>query len=535
MKLVSVALMKAIEAEANSRGLSYREMMARAGKGVADFVDARYRNSEGVVLGLVGPGNNGGDTLVALEALAHAGWDARAYLLHGLPKETDLLDRFLGAHGSVANAEEDPRFRKLDEWLKAAGVLLDGLLGTGTSLPLRPDCAKLLGHISTQAALPHVVAVDCPSGVDCETGQAAPECIPAEVTICMAAVKKGLMQFPAFSLAGSIMVADLGIPAETAIWKDVKDQVLTSQQIKKVLPERPMDAHKGSFGTVMIIAGSINYPGAGVLSAEGAYRIGTGLVRLAVPGPVQGAISGRLPEATWLILPHEMGVIAEGAEDIVLKNLDRVTALLLGPGLGLEETTAVFIEKLIDKKMGKHGKGNIGFVTQENNSTAKKVTQLPPLVVDADGLKILSRMTDWHQSIPRGSILTPHPGEMAILSGLTVEEIQKSRIEIAREFAAKWGHVLVLKGALTVIAHPDGHLVIVPVATSALAKAGTGDVLAGIITGLRAQGLAPFEAAYAGAWIHARAGCIAASEMGHSAPVMASDVIRYVKDAIREL
>ena len=182
---------------------------------------------------------------------------------------------------------------------------------------------------------------------------------------------------------------------------------------------------------------------------------------------------------------------------------------MIGPGFGTENSTKEFIENLLEGKyLSKKNAQRIGFVHQETEKNEENNAKLPPMILDADGLKLLAQIKDWHKKIPAPTILTPHPGEMSVLTGLSKEEIQENRQEIASKYAKEWGHVVVLKGAFTVIASPDGRMTVIPVASPALARAGTGDVLAGLIVGLRAQELDAFDAAVAGAWIHAQAGSV---------------------------
>jgi NAD(P)H-hydrate epimerase len=231
-----------------------------------------------------------------------------------------------------------------------------------------------------------------------------------------------------------------------------------------------------------------------------------------------------------------MGVVSAGAAEVVAKNLERATAMLIGPGVGMENTTKEFIENLLTGKSApKKGAGHIGFVHDANEKHEEKSEKLPPLVFDADGLKLLASLKDWPKLLPELAVLTPHPGEMSVLTGLSKEEIQEDRLGVAGRFAREWNHVVVLKGAFTVIASPDGRLVVIPVASPALARAGTGDVLAGLIVGLRAQGLEAFDAAVAGAWIHAQAGLCAADDMGTTASVLASDVLISIPDVLSDL
>ena len=520
MKLVTVAEMRAIEREADANGLSYAQMMENAGQNLAREVATAYGYSpDKSVLGLVGAGNNGGDTLVALAHLALKGWRATAYTVRQRPNDP-FIERLQRAGGRYVPGEEDPDFRKITALLDEHNVLLDGILGTGTHLPLRPDLLAILAHIQKILATikepPHIVAVDCPSGMDCDTGQAAPECLSAEMTVTMAAVKQGLLRFPAFKLAGEICLASIGAIVELPTWKGLKRVVAEARLARSLLPRRPLDAHKGTFGAALVVAGSLNYTGAALLSGEAAYRSGAGWVTLAVPAPLHSPLAGRFPEATWLLLPHDNGFIASAAAEIVLQNLARPTALLIGPGFGLEDTTAQFLDRLLD---GQNGGG----------------VRLPPAVIDADGLKLLARLENWPARLPSPAVLTPHPGEMAVLTGLSREEIQADRIGVAERYAQAWGHVVALKGACTVIAAPDGQTAIIPVATAALARAGTGDVLAGLIVGLRAQGVEAFPAALAGAWLHAQAGLRAADTLGNTASVLAGDVLAAVIEVISDL
>jgi NAD(P)H-hydrate epimerase len=542
MKLVTVAEMRAIEKEANAKGLTYEHMMENAGQGLAEVLQENFQEfkQEGV-LGLVGSGNNGGDTLVALAILVSRGWMGSAYIVRPRPEGDPLMQRLEQAGGKIYRVEDDPGYERLTALVENHALLLDGVLGTGVHLPLKKEVAVVLDAagraLDSLAERPKVIAVDCPSGVDCDTGEAAVECIPADLTVTMAAVKRGLLKFPAFELMGDLQVVGIGLPGdgeEMESWRSVNRIVPSVERIRDMLPWRPADAHKGTFGTALIVAGSLNYTGAALLAGEAAYRIGTGLVTLAVPTPLHAALAGQFPEATWLLLPNEMGVISSTAAGVVKDNLGRATALLVGPGFGMEDTTREFLSRLLGNSM-RHSRSGIGFVHAEKENEQTQANGLPALVIDADGLKLLADIPDWPKRLPGPAVLTPHPGEMSVLTGLSTAEIQADRIAVAERFSREWGHVVVLKGAFTVIAAPDGQSAVLPVATSALARAGTGDVLAGLIVGLRAQGLQAFPAAVAGAWIHAQAGLEAAEELGNTASVLASDVLRAVISVMSEV
>jgi NAD(P)H-hydrate epimerase len=514
MKLVTVSQMIAIEKESNANGLSYAQMMRNAGRGLAEIVsDIIVESDWDSVFGLVGPGNNGGDTLIALTHLAEEGWRAHAYVVKR-SQDDALIFQLLEAGGQVTFSDSDMDFSALESGFQSADLLLDGLLGTGAKLPLREDIANILEqcHLAMDAMneVPYIIAVDCPSGVDCNSSEVAFECIPADLTVCMAAVKQGLLGLPAFELVGDLTVVDIGLPDDLASFRDLKTEVADYDLVAGLLPDRPLDSHKGTFGTALIAAGSQSYTGAALLAGTAAYRVGAGLVTLAVPEPLHPALAGQLPEATWVLLPHEAGFISEKASEILLNHVQRPTAFLLGPGMGGNATTAKFTETVIP---------------------AVKL----PSVVDADGLRHLAQIQDWHKKIFPSAVLTPHIGEMSVLTGLSKEEIQQNKNEVALKYAKEWGRVVVLKGAFTVITSPDGRMTIIPVASPALARAGTGDVLAGLIVGLLAQGLDAYSAAVAGAFIHAEAGLIAADDIGTTISILAGDLLNSISDVMSEL
>lgn len=521
MKLVTLEQMREIESEAIRSGSSVEKLMELAGKGIADFIEAVFEEDAKVITALVGTGNNGGDALVALAKLASNGWETRALLAR--PRDDVLVQRLVKSGGLVKTFDAKNK-SQIAEFLEGTSLVLDGVLGAGVKLPLKQDVAEFLDSIGSVLPIVPVIAVDCPSGVDLESGEAAPETIPADLTLCMGAIKDGLLRFPAYELAGEMEVVDLHFNDRNKSWKAVRSEVIDAKMVSGLLPDRDPQGHKGTFGTLQIAAGSTNFAGAALLSARAAYLAGVGLVRLAIPESIYQTLAGQIPEATWLLLPHEQGVIHADAAGVIRDNLERVSAMLLGPGWGREASTAEFLKKFVLSRAEPARKGRMGFLDNENSGTEGQ-RALPPLVIDADGLILLAKIKNWQKEIPTNCILTPHPGEMSTLTGLSVESIQSDRIGTAGKYAKEWDQVVVLKGALTVIAEPGGGVYVVPVASSALAKAGSGDVLAGIIASLRAQGLGSVESAVCGAWIHAQAGLAAAETVGDEASVVASDVI----------
>jgi NAD(P)H-hydrate epimerase len=333
-------------------------------------------------------------------------------------------------------------------------------------------------------------------------------CVAADLTITLGYPKHGLYLFPGAGMLGQLVVADIGIPPELS--KHITTEVITREQVRAVLPRRPLDANKGTFGRVLVCGGSVNYIGAMYLACEAALRMGAGLVTLATPISLQPILASKLTEATYAPLPEsDLGVVAAEAAEALRPFLASADVLLLGCGLGQSAAASSFVESLV-----------LGPV------------KLPPLVLDADALNLLAQIPHWWQRLPGDAILTPHPGEMSRLTGLSVAEIQSKRLSVARDLAVSWQKTIVLKGACTVVASPDGEASLNPTINPGLASGGTGDVLAGAIAGLVAQGLSLRDAAVAGVFLHSQAGEMARRAMGN-AGMLASDLLPLLPVAIR--
>jgi NAD(P)H-hydrate epimerase len=540
IKVITVEKSRFLESKAHEGGLSFAEMMENAGRGTAVAIDRYLGARQKRIVVLVGPGNNGGDGLVA----AHHLWemDARVtcYLWKRKVEDDANLRRVREDRLSLVRAEDDTGFEALRGLIAGADVLVDALLGVGVDRPIGGTLEELL-HVArlsieerkatrelamavppgSQEAGPVVVAVDCPTGLNSDTGELDPAALPADMTVTFAYPKAGLLRFPGAEAVGDIVVADIAIPPELA--EDVVLEMASAERIGSWLPARPRAAHKGTFGRALIVAGSVNYVGAAALAGAGAKRVGTGLVTMALPTPIQPAVAANLTEATYLLLPHDMGVIAPGAVKVVREKLEEYDALLLGPGLTREKETVAFVRALLGLERVER-RGHIGFVSSAA-AEESELPDLPPLVVDADGLNALATANGWWAALPSGTILTPHPGEMARLMGgeVSTKEIQADREGLAMRMATEWNAIVVLKGAFTVVAAPGEQAMVIPFANPALATAGSGDVLAGAIAGLRAQGMDAFQAAVAGAFLHGLAGELARAELGEMG-VVAGDL-----------
>ncbi len=532
MRLLSVAEMQHVEQEADAVGHTYEQMMELAGQGVARALLQRAPVKGRRVLVLVGPGNNGGDGLVAARYLTEAGARVTAYLSRPRKEGDDPVYRQAVERGvKILSAAEDPEGQELTVQMTRAHVLIDALLGTGATPPLRSTIRTILEQATAALeerrrspltflnrapdppnASPFIVAVDGPSGMDFDTGEIDLLTLHAELTVTFAYAKRGHFRFPAADHVGELAIADIGIPERVGP-PAAGPRLTTPSQIRTWLPARSDDSHKGTYGKALIVAGSVNYTGAAGLAALGAVRGGAGLVTLGIASTLHPALVSLVPEATYLLLPHVLGAITPAAWPLLTEQLEEYDALLVGPGLGRTPETVGFVRALCGLVPEKRPTGFARAAEAQAASNASP-NSLPALVVDADGLNILSQLPDWPTLLPPETILTPHPGEMARLAGLEPAAIQEARLETAQEYAQAWGHVVVLKGAFTVVAAPDGRTHLLPFANSGLASAGTGDVLAGLIVALRAQGLEAFEAAVTGAYVHGAAGEVARVERG---------------------
>jgi hydroxyethylthiazole kinase-like uncharacterized protein yjeF len=554
LKIVTTEEMRRIETDADAGGLSFDQMMENAGRAVAEAID-EWIGAEGTcVLVLVGPGNNGGDGLVVARHLTGMGAAVRLYVWKRETEGDRNWDLALAQNISFTWMNDDADFEKLRALLAEADVIVDALLGTGVTRPIGGDLKRLLDEARqvidgrrqpvdasplapaegmTQTDSPVVVALDVPSGLNSDDGALDPAALPADFTVTLAAVKRGHVLFPGAGAVGKLVIGDIGIPPD--LYADIILEMATPAQIAALLPARPVGAHKGTFGKALVVAGSINYTGAAYLAAGSATRVGTGLVTLAPPQAIYPIVAARLVEATYLLLPHDMGVLAPDAVKVLSEKVGEYDALLLGPGLGQEKPTEEFLDQLLGGQSAVR-KRKVGFAHEEGETkeASAEELKLPPLVVDADGLNLLAKVENWWKLLAPGTILTPHPGEMARLIGSETLDVQADRIGCATEMAARWGHVVVLKGAHTVVAAPDGRVVVLPFANPAMATAGSGDVLAGAVVGMRAQGLAAFEAALAGAYLHGLAGELARAALG-DAGVVAGDLVGFLPLAISRL
>ena len=516
MKLVTSEQMRMLEQKSVEAGISLDMLMENAGLAVAEEVRKLRGGSVAgcPILILVGPGNNGGDGLVTARHLYD--WDADVSLyFYKRRTEGDKNFKLLEERGlKYTDADSDKGLIALNDALSASEIVIDALFGTGKLRPLQgtiKDVLEFVNRFKQSCPQLTVVAVDLPSGLDADSGAVDPACLSADVTITLGYPKVGLFSFPGAERVGKLIVADIGISPKLA--DKIATELITADWVKSVLPKRPLGANKGTFGKVMVAAGSINYIGAAYLACAAATRVGAGLVTLATPRSIQSILAAKLTEVTYVILPDaDPGVIHAKGASVLLDELRNYDVLLMGCGLGQHHSTMDFVKASLFS------------------------TSTPPraVVLDADALNTLAKTPDWWHLLDAPTVLTPHPGEMARLTGVPVAEIQANRLAIAQQKAVEWQKVVVLKGAYTVIAAPDGRAELNPSANPGLASAGTGDVLSGAIAGLLAQGLSPFHAACCGVYLHSAAGEMVKDELG-DAGMVASDLLPILPKVIKKL
>ncbi len=517
MKIVTAAQMVALEQAAQRRGVSTDTLMENAGRAVAEATREALAGVAGArLLVLVGPGNNGADGLVAARHLARWGGQVVAYVVSPRPHLDPKMELARRYGVTALCAKDDPGLEKLGHLLAGCRLVIDAVLGTGRARPLDGVVRDVLLRLEArraQARRPLLLALDLPTGLNADTGEVDPACPSTDLTVALGLPKVGLLTFPGAARVGQLRVVDIGLPAGLVEEEQIPLELLTAPWVGHHLPPRPLDSHKGTFGHALVVAGSRSYVGAAYLAAQAAVRVGAGLVTLAAPQGIYPIVASKLVEVIHLPLPEDAeGQIHPDAAQLVRDNLSHYNSLAVGCGLGRSLGTTQFLERLL----------------------LSEPRPALPTVVDADGLNSLSRLPDWWQRLGGQVALTPHPGEMATLASTSIAQVQQDRIATARQWAMRWNTTLALKGAHTVVAEPGGLVRVSPFANPALASGGTGDVLTGIIAGLMAQGLTPYEATCCGVYLHGQAAEAVRRARGDTG-TLASDLIERLPETISQL
>ena len=527
IKLCTVKEIRSAERAVIEAGRSENDLMLEAGNGFAEVVLKHHGRGTGTALFFIGPGNNGGDGLVAASRLVADGWICKIVMFQrdgiGSVPIKDSLDTF-----DLISSDAD-----LDAALLESDLIVDAVYGTGGRAEL-PDVVGQAFDKAHQVRIDRgtpLWAVDVPSGVDSDSGAAADRAFRADVTVSFGLPKIGLYRAPALRNAGTIHLVDIGLDSPPLESGQVG--IIDESSVRRLMPRRKQDSHKHEVGWLMVVGGAPNYFGAPRMAAESAARAGAGLVCLAVPRSLVVPISSAVREVTFLPLPEaEFGGAGDRMANLIHEKLPSYAAMLIGPGLGLDDPVPEFLSALFGMRSAVR---SIGFGSIPASSSVDGGPFSGSAVVDADGLNWLARQVDWQDSLRDAKlVLTPHPGELSRLTGKSVEEITGDPWTAARDAAERFEQVVVLKHAHPIVAAPGRPLVVGPSSEPALASAGTGDVLAGTIAGLLAQGLSAYDAAVAGVFVGSVAAEIAVGRVG-TLSLIAGDVIEALPAAVRSL
>ena len=523
MKILTSSEMQRVDRLTTERyGVPSLTLMENAGRGVVDFVVSRLGPLEAHrIVVLCGKGNNGGDGLVVARLLRDQGIKPRVLLFadpHGLRGDAPVNWARLRSSGLPEIVENHEAWQAIKESLRGTTLFIDSILGTGLAKPLEGFLLEVVRDLNAEHAAARVVAVDLPTGISADTGELIGEYMRADFSVTFTAPKIAHVFPPACEHVGEWVVKQIGTPLK-ALEGDAEHALNYAgrEDVAWISRPRPAAAHKGSFGHVLIVAGSMGKTGAAAMAARAALRAGAGLVTVATARSCQPIVASLGMEFMTEGLPEtEAGSISLGA--LEGSHLDQLmagkTLLAIGPGIGGHPETAEFVRALVNKYS-------------------------VPLVLDADGLNAFAgKMDSYRQDVrPSGTaVFTPHPGEMARLIGKPTAAVQSARVAVAREFAQKFGVTLVLKGFRTLIASPDGQVEVNPTGNAGMAKGGTGDVLTGIAAGLLAQfpSHAADEVATAAVYLHGLAGDLAAGDSGQHS-MLAGDLLEKIPQAYRDL
>ena len=511
MRVLTAQQMRDADQRTIASGTPSIALMERAGREVVAAIAATFPDhaSRRVVI-VAGRGNKGGDGFVVARGLRERNSRVLAVLIGRAPDITPdaavNLERFVRQGGDVIEAPDEKAWTSALPRVRACDLVVDALAGTGLKPPLNGLMARVVRDLN--GAGKPVVSIDLPSGVCADTPELSGDVIHAALTVTLGAQKVGLLQPPATDVAGRIVVADIGIP------RDIIDglegprvETLTAERLRPLVGARKPDAHKGTFGHVLVVAGSTGKTGAASLSAMGALRSGAGLVTVATPASSAPVVATLGREYMTLPLEEDGGLVAAAAAARVLAFEADVVAA--GPGLGRGTGVVAFVRALVEQ-----------------------CTR--PLVLDADAIQALTGVVDLLKKRRAPTVLTPHPGEMAAITGRSIADVQANRLDAAREFAQRSGAVVVLKGAGTVIASPDGRAYINSTGNPGMATAGTGDVLTGAVAAWAARVQPIEDAAALAVYLHGAAGDLAAADVGEVG-LIAGDLLDYLGPAARNL
>ena len=499
-----------------THGILGLQLMENAGRGATEVLLDQFAASikTGVAI-ICGKGNNGGDGFVMARYLADRHIDVTVYLLAKADKvkgdAAANLKRLAALNIPLIEIPDEDSFSKIKSDFSRFDLLVDAILGTGLTSDVRGFFKTVIDFINdlNRNGIP-VFAVDIPSGLNSDTGQPCGTCIRAQGTATFALAKIGHYTYPGADYCGKLKIIDIGIPDSVVDAVGPKQYLLSAERIRAVFPIRSADTHKGRTGHLLVVAGSTGKTGAAAMTAVSAMRAGAGLVTLGIAESLNPIVETQVLEAMTAPLAEcQYGILAEIAIDDITRLAEGKNCLAIGPGIGQATETRSLVKKII--------------------------SQIDvPMVIDADGLNNIAGQTQLLKKRKASTVLTPHPGEMARLIETSPAAVQQNRLACARDFAINFGVHVVLKGAATVIAHPDGSAYVNPTGNPGMASGGMGDVLTGVLAGFITQGFAPEEAARAAVYLHGAAADTLAETVG---PIgyLAGEVMNTIPREIKKL
>lgn len=517
LKVYTASEIRLVEERENEVGIRFIRLMENAGAACAkhvvkyvsdNFADVVSPQSFVKICIVCGKGKNGGDGFVIARKLVENGYNVSVVLGLGAPAAADAVEMYEKATDLGVKMIRFDRDRTAAEnAIMGANVIVDCIFGIG--FHGAPDFVTKILFSLINSSCAHVISIDVPSGVDTDNGTYEDECVRADLTLAITTLKPAHVLLPSREFCGNVKVLEIGISDDALSVVSPKMVTLSRAELYKFLPVRETDSHKNDFGHVLVVAGSECMPGAACFATNSAVRSGAGLVTVAFPKSAYPSLASHTTEAMLMPLPgDDSGCMSPGAAAIIGEILPRFDTVVIGPGLG----------------KGDGVKAVVNTVLTAFNKT---------VILDADGLNAISDNPSILKESSANVIITPHPGEMARLCGKTIGEIQLDRHETATEFAKKYGVTVLLKGAATIVCDKDGLCYVNRSGNPGLAKGGSGDALSGLIGGLAASGLTPFESASVGAFIHGTAADFAKDKKSMSA-MTAKDVISCFADVFRE-
>ena len=511
MKVVDGTQMKQLDRTAVEKyGIPSILLMENAGIAVTEEVlKAADQCSTKEILILCGLGNNGGDGFVVARQLHQRGLSVKVRVIGEIAKiRGDARVNYDILRKIKVDIEQAADLEKLKLEIRESTLIVDAIFGTGLCQEINERIKQIIDEVNEANKV--VISIDIPSGVFAKDGSLWGRAIQATKTVSLQMPKIGNINYPGADYTGELIVKEIGIPREAILDAGIHTSIITHDVVRKILPQRKRDTHKGDYGKVYIVAGSTGMTGAAMLTCEAVLRSGAGLLKVAIPQSLNNIMEIRLTEAITVPLPElKKGVVGISDIEKIVKTMKQSDVIAIGPGSGQTRELEEVLRNIFEEAC-------------------------TPIVLDADAINALAHRIEYLKQLQHPIVLTPHVGEMSRLTGLPVEEINRSRIEVARKYAKEWNATIILKGARTVVANPLGEIYINCTGNPGMATAGSGDVLTGIVTGFIAQGIQPFEAAMAAVYVHGKAGDRAAARLGEYG-LMAGDIISELPYAIKEV